>query len=75
MRPRMRESFNENGRKNFVYMCELKEKSRCHNCQMKNPNGNILDKVVCEEIKKLAMDNSEFLRDINKAKKEISMQK
>ena len=39
---------------------------------MKNPNGNILDKAVCEEIKKLAMDNSEFLRDINKAKKNLS---
>ena len=74
MRPKLSKRKNQDGEYIYSYLCELKEKSRCHNCQMKNPNGNILDKVVCEEIKKLAMDNSEFLRDINKAKKEISMQ-
>lgn len=41
---------------------------------MKNPNGNILDKAVCEEIKKLTADNSHFFKQLSKAKKEISME-
>ncbi|MGN1043615.1 MAG: recombinase family protein [Acutalibacteraceae bacterium] len=74
MRPKLSKRKNASGEYIYSYLCELKEKSRCHNCQMKNPNGNTLDKAVCEEIKKLTMDNSEFLKEINKAKKEISMQ-
>lgn len=74
MRPKLSKRKNASSEYIYSYLCELKEKSRCHNCQMKNPNGNTLDKAVCEEIKKLTMDNSEFLKEINKAKKEISMQ-
>lgn len=74
MRPKLSKRKNASGEYIYSYLCELKEKSRCHNCQMKNPNGNTLDKAVCEEIKKLTMDNSKFLKEINKAKKEISMQ-
>ena len=32
------------GSQTFYYMCELK------NCQMCNVNGNVLDKLLCDEI-------------------------
>jgi len=45
----------------YDYLCELKEKSKSQKCGMKRPNGNKLDKIVCEEIKKLSNDKSEFM--------------
>ncbi|TCO79086.1 recombinase family protein [Marinisporobacter balticus] len=42
----------------FYYMCEMKEKSKKMKCDMKNINGNKLDKLVIEEIKKLSENNS-----------------
>ncbi len=74
MRPKLSKRKNEEGKYIYSYLCQLKEKSHLHNCKMKNPNGNILDKVVCEEIKKFTMDNPEFLKEISNAKKEISLQ-
>ena len=38
---------------------------------MKNPNGNILDKAICEEIKKLSENNSAFLKQLREAQKSI----
>jgi hypothetical protein len=49
----------------------MKEKSRSHICQMKNVNGNILDKAICEEIKKLGEDNSEFILQLKAMKKHL----
>ena len=40
---------------------------------MKNPNGNTLDKAVCEEIKKLTADNSRFLEELSSIKKELTL--
>lgn len=74
MRPKLSKRKNSYGEYIYSYLCELKEKSRCHNCQIKNLNGNVLDKAVCKEIKKFTLNNSELLIQINKAKKEISMQ-
>ena len=42
------------GRRVFDYMCELKDKSRKQKCQCKNINGLEADKLILEEIKKLA---------------------
>jgi len=52
MRPRINSNARreDDGSQTFYYMCELKERSRLKNCQMCNVNGNVLDKLLCDEI-------------------------
>lgn len=71
MRPKMYNKDYEEGERRFSYLCETKEKSQGHNCKIKNPNGNILDRAVCEEIKKLSENSSEFVKQLENAKRKI----
>lgn len=61
MRPKLTQRKNKDGEFIYDYLCELKEKSKSEKCGMKRPNGNELDKTVCDEIKKLSGDKSAFM--------------
>ena len=61
MRPKLSRRCNVDGEQIYVYLCEMKERSRGQNCGMKNAPGNLLDRAVCEEIKKLPEDSGAFL--------------
>lgn len=69
MRPKLSSRFNEQGEQIYSYLCEMKEKSRMHCCAMKNVNGNILDRMVMAELKKMGEDDSEFLRRLKEGQK------
>ena len=71
MRPKMYSYDYEDGEKRFSYLCELKEKSRQHNCQMNNPNGNVLDRVIFAEMVKLAADDSNLIKNLNNLKSKL----
>jgi hypothetical protein len=71
MRPKLSQRKNGHNEMIYSYLCELKERSRCHNCNMKNPNGNILDKAICEEIKKLSAENSQFIQQLESSQIEL----
>jgi len=71
MRPKLSKRLDPYGEQIYAYLCSMKEKSRSHICQMKNVNGNILDKAICEEIKKLGEDNSEFILQLKAMKKHL----
>lgn len=63
---RPKQSKNDNG-KRFYYKCELKERSNGHRCNIKNLNGNDIDKIVLQKVKELIAPNSEIykaLKDI-----------
>lgn len=71
MRPKVYRKVDENGNKTFSYLCETKEKSRQQQCATKNPRGNELDRMVCDEIKKLSRSDSTFHKQLNIIKKQI----
>lgn len=72
MRPKTARGTDKNGNPNFYYLCSTKEKSRMQLCNMKNPNGNLLDELVIEEIKKLSSDSHEFQKLLDQGKKSIT---
>ncbi len=69
MRPKLSKRLNTKGEPIYTYLCSMKERSRSHNCSMKNCNGNLLDAVIVEQIKTLSEDGSEFIRQLEQSKK------
>lgn len=55
MRPKAYRGINSDGTRKFGYLCETKDKSRRHECDMKNVPGNELDKLVCDKVKENAI--------------------
>ena len=73
MRPKANRSLDENGNKRFSYLCETKEKSHGQLCSMNRPDGNLLDKMVCDKIKEIAQgeDVDKFHEQLKYAKKQL----
>lgn len=67
MRPRlMTNRFDEEGNQKYAYCCTLKEKSRGKKCKGKNIDGNKLDKLLLEEIKKMTAPNEKICQALKK---------
>lgn len=64
MRPKLSQRKNAQGELIYSYLCSMKERSRMDKCNINNPNGNILDKLVCNEIKNLSANPSAFLKEL-----------
>ncbi|MDO4273081.1 MAG: recombinase family protein [Eubacteriales bacterium] len=62
MRPKIAHGTYPGGTPNYYYLCTTKEKSKRKLCSMKNPDGNLLDQMVIEEIKKLTSDRHLFIK-------------
>ena len=73
MRPKLTQRRNKDGELVYDYLCEMKEKSKSQKCAMKRPNGNELDKMVCEEIKKLSEDKSAFMTILKNGQKSLNV--
>ncbi|RKD28168.1 recombinase family protein [Lacrimispora algidixylanolytica] len=69
MRPKLSDRLNLDGDQIYSYLCTMKERSRMKCCTMKNPNGNTLDKMVIEEIKKLSVDKEELRIQMDRNKR------
>ena len=61
----------KNGEKAFYYICELKEKSKKQKCDIQNANGNNLDKMLIDELKKMSSNSSNLFGKINNDKMNI----
>lgn len=71
MRPKLSQRTNAQGEKIYSYLCETKERSRCKLCNSKNPNGNELDKTICEQIKLISEDSSYFMTNLANVQKKL----
>lgn len=72
MRPKMTNRLTARGEPLYTYMCTLKERSRSQCCHIRNVNGNLLDKAIVDEIKKLSEDSSEFMRKLEEGKRVLT---
>lgn len=72
MYPKLTKRTTEEGERIFSYMCLRKDRSRGALCDTRNPNGNILDDAVIEQLKKLSEDKSEFARQLEQSIKLLS---
>lgn len=73
MRPKLSQRLNKDGEVIYDYLCELKEKSKKHKCSMKRINGNALDRMVCEEIRRLSEQGSDLMKLLKGASKEFTV--
>ena len=74
MRPRLRNTVTIDNKRNFSYLCVLKEKSRKRLCKCKNINGIETDMIVIEKIIELKLPTNMLIKKIkllinNKEKK------
>ncbi len=65
MRPKLTQRQNADGALIYDYLCETKEKSKGVICDCKRINGNKLDNAICDSIRKLTFDKSEFTKQIS----------
>lgn len=72
MRPKLTQRKNADGELIYDYLCETKEKSKGAICDCKRVNGNKLDKAICDEIKKLTFDQSEFTTQLNSMERKLT---
>lgn len=71
MRPKLSQRTNAQGEKIYSYLCETKERSRCQLCNSKNSNGNELDKMICEQIKLISEDSSDFIKNLDSVQRKL----
>lgn len=69
MYPKQSKRKNADGKFVYAYVCKMKEHSQRSICNGKNANGNLLDKMIIEEIKKLEDDNGSFVAQLEKSRK------
>lgn len=62
MRPKVLKTYDEKGKRNFMYICELKSKSRKQCCHVKNIRGIETDQKVLEKLKAIKPLNSEVVK-------------
>ena len=70
MRPKMSQRLNDQGEYIYSYLCETKEKTHQKDCALKNPNGNELDRMICEEIKQISVNGSDLNRELQNIKRD-----
>ena len=72
MRPKLTQRKNADGELIYDYLCETKEKSKSVICDCKRVNGNKLDKAICDEIKNLTIDKSEFSTQLKSMERKLT---
>lgn len=65
MRPKLQSGRTDQyGEDRFFYMCEIKELSRMHKCDIKNIDGNKLDRELLNQMKMWFAPNSKIVKEL-----------
>lgn len=72
MRPKLTGRTGADGEAVFVYLCTGKEKSHGRECSVKNADGNLLDRMVLEEIGKFEEDITLLKNRLEKYGKQLA---
>jgi DNA invertase Pin-like site-specific DNA recombinase len=67
MRPHMTTRLNKDNEYTYYYSCNLKLRSKGSRCNIKNINGNEIDKEVIEAIKSLSANGDEYFSTLKKS--------
>lgn len=68
MYPKLSKRKTAEGEPVYTYVCRMKERSKRQRCSRRNANGNLLDKAILEEIKKLSEQDSVFIAQLEKSR-------
>ena len=68
MYPKLTKRTTKDGELIYSYVCRYKERSKGSLCNQRNITGNILDRAVVEEIKRLEEDKVTFIQELEKSK-------
>lgn len=66
MRPKILKTYHPSGKRNFVYLCELKSKSRKALCSAPNIKGIEIDQKVLETIMSIETKNEDIIKILQK---------
>ena len=69
MRPKKTGRTTADGKSTYIYLCTMKERSHRKLCDIKNANGNMLDAMVVDAVKKLGKSSHETARQILQIKR------
>lgn len=69
MYPKLTKRMTKDGEPIYSYVCRYKERSKGTLCNERNVTGNILDRAVVEEIKRLEEDKAAFVQELEQSKK------
>lgn len=69
MYPKLTKRFNANGEPLYSYVCKMKERSKGTRCTMENINGNLMDRMVMEQLKSLPEDPRQFAAQMEEGRK------
>lgn len=73
MYPKAYPGTDEKGEKCFSYMCKMKERTFKALCDCENVNGNMFDEQVIRQIKLLSEDKDNFVHQLEKGRKELTL--
>ena len=72
MRPKRSQRVNDKGELVYAYLCAKKERSNGMLCDMPRPNGNTLDALVCEELKRIAGNPQALAHGLERHKQRLA---
>ncbi len=68
MYPKLSKNKNCDYNIRHTYVCKLKERSKKDLCKNININGNTLDKIIVDNIKKISIEKAVFINQLEKSK-------